>query len=345
MFRGMNFLFCRNRKKTVLNYALWRKSLLQIDTVHISPPVVLAPMAGVTDHPFRILVKEQGCGLVFSEMISSRGFLSRGRRFSNLVFFSEEERPFAMQLFGSEPETMAGAASSLETYRPDFIDLNFGCPAPKVVRNGEGGALLKDPGRCKAIMEAVVEAVSCPVTVKIRKGWDSGSVNAVAVAALAEEAGIKAITVHGRTVVQSFRGSADWDIIREVKTSVGIPVIGNGDICSPEEAAALFSSSGCDGIMIGRGALGDPWLFHRIRFRLENNEPAPFPDAAAKKEMLLRHLNLACRFKGEKRGVVEMRKHAAWYLKGTAGLARWREQLVRAARKQEMEEIIRRVPF
>lgn len=306
--------------------------------------MVLAPMAGVTDHPFRLLVKEQGCGLVCTEMISAKGLIfgGSGRHFS-LLFFDQAERPVAFQIFGSDPALMAEAACMIEEHGADLIDLNFGCPARKVVRNGEGGALLQKPGLCREIMEAVVRAVRCPVTVKIRSGWDENTINAVQIATLAVEAGVQAITLHGRTVQQGFSGAADWNLVRRVAAAVPLPVIGSGDVHSPARGADLLRSGSCAAIMIGRAAQGNPWFFRRTRVCLEGGlDPGP-PAPEELGETILRHLDLLCRLKGERVGVREMRRHACFYLRGRPGAAVWRERLLRATTRQEMSALLRTV--
>ncbi|HOL18498.1 MAG TPA: tRNA dihydrouridine synthase DusB, partial [Bacillota bacterium] len=253
-----------------------------------------------------------------------------------LLYFTDEERPISIQLFGSNPQVMAWAAQKLEQYSPDIIDLNLGCPTPKVVRNGDGGALMREPERCSAIFEAVVKAVRCPVTVKIRKGWDEGSVNAPEIARRAEFAGISAVTVHGRTVKQGYSGKADWDLIKKVKESVSIPVIGNGDITSPEEALSRLEYSQCDGIMIGRAALGNPWVFGQIRSWLEEGRRLAPPSPGARVAMCVRHMNLLKGLKGDHLAALEMRRHAAWYIKGLPGAAEVRKHLVVAKSCAEM---------
>ncbi len=314
---------------------------LSIGTIVAEPPLVLAPMAGVTDHPFRLLAREQGCGLVYTEMISAKGLIygGSGRHYS-LLFFDQAERPVAFQLFGSDPGLMAEAARRLEEHGADLIDLNFGCPARKVIRNGEGGALLREPGLCRKIIKAVVCAVRRPVTVKLRSGWDENTINAVQVAALAAEEGVRAVTVHGRTVQQGFGGGADWSLVRRVTAAVQVPVIGSGDVDTPERCAELLRSGDCAAIMIGRAALGNPWFFRRARACLEGDpDPGP-PPPEEFGETVLRHFDLLCRLKGEHVGVREMRRHACYYLRGRPGAAAWRERLIRAATRREMAALL-----
>ena len=258
----------------------------------------------------------------------------------HLLFFSNAERPFAFQLFGSEPSLMAEAASKLEAMRPDLIDLNLGCPTPKIVRNGYGGALMRDPKLCSAIFEAVVRAVRCPVTVKMRKGWSESTPTAVEIAMRAEAAGIKAVTIHGRTVEQGYSGRADWEAIKAVKGAVAIPVIGNGDITSARDAKAMLEQSRCDGVMVGRAARGNPWIFREINALLAKNMTIEPPVPAEKIATALRHLDLLAALKGEKTAVMEMRRHAGWYIRGLPGAAAARQRLVKATTPAEMAETL-----
>lgn len=304
--------------------------------------MVLAPMAGITSHPFRLLAKEQGCGLVYSEMISARGLVhgERGRHLF-MVYHTDRERPVAFQIFGSEPAIMAEAAIKLEYLGADIIDLNFSCPAPKVTRRGQGGALMKDLELCRRIMEAVSGAVDCPVTVKMRKGWDDQTPNAPALAVLAAESGIKAVAVHGRTVEQGYNGRADWDIIREVKRAApDLTVIGNGDIEHPADVERRIQQSRCDGIMVGRAARGNPWIFKQINHWRERGELLPGPSENELRETVIRHLDLLCRLKGERIALLEMRGQAAFYLRGLPGVSRIRRQLMAATNRERMSALI-----
>jgi tRNA-dihydrouridine synthase B len=313
---------------------------LKLGSILVNPSLVLAPMAGVTNQPFRLLAKEQGCGLVYSEMISARGLCSPGKRTETLLFFCEAERPVNFQLFGSEPAVMAEAAQVLQERSVDLIDLNLGCPTPKITRNGDGGALMRDPARCSLIFEAVVKAVHCPVTVKIRKGWDDDSINAPEIARRAEASGIKAVAVHGRTVKQGYSGKADWDIIRKVKETVSIPVIGNGDITSAPDARAMLERCRCDGVMIGRAAMGNPWIFNQVRAWLEEGRIIEPPSPVERVEVCLRHMALLCELKGNAVAAREMRRHAAWYIKGLPGAAGIRRCLITARSCEEMKFLL-----
>ena len=290
---------------------------LTIGKVQLDNNLIMAPMAGVTDLPFRMLCKEQGCGLLYTEMVSAKAILHKNRNTAELLAVRPEERPIAVQLFGSDPEIMSEMAARIEDGPYDMIDINMGCPVPKVVNNGEGSALMKEPKLAEAILTAMVRKLKKPVTVKIRKGFDETQVNAVEIAKIAESCGVAAIAVHGRTREQFYAGKADWDIIRQVKAAVQIPVIGNGDIFFPEDAGRMLKETGCDGVMIARGALGNPWIFGRALHHLETGEVLPGPTVGEICGMMLRHVRMQCQLKGECLGMKEMRKHIAWY---TAGL-------------------------
>lgn len=290
---------------------------LTIGNVTLVKPVMLAPMAGVTDLPFRLLCKEQGCGLMCTEMVSAKAIYYNNKNTAPLLEVREEERPVSVQLFGSDPVIMSEMAKRIEDGPYDIFDINMGCPVPKVVNNGEGSALMKNPKLVEQIVTAMVKALKKPVTVKFRKGFHDDCVNAVEIARIAEGCGAAAVAVHGRTREQYYSGKADWEIIRQVKEAVRIPVIGNGDIFTPQDARAMLETTGCDGLMIARGAKGNPWIFKRINHYLETGELLPEPGAGEIKEMLLRHASLQIAYKGETMGIREMRKHVAWY---TAGL-------------------------
>ncbi len=292
---------------------------MRIGNVELKNNVFLAPMAGTTDIAFRIICKEMGAGLTYTEMVSSKGMYYGSSRTKDLLLFAPNEIPRAAQIFGSDPLIMAEMAKEVFEMGAEIIDINMGCPAPKIVKNGDGSALMREPKKAAEIVKSVVAAVSTPITVKFRKGWDEENVNAVEFAKIMEASGASAITLHGRTREQFYTGKADWDIIKRVKDAVTIPVIGNGDIFSPELAGEMLINTGCDGIMIGRGAEGNPWIFRRILAYLESGELIPLPTNEERLEMLKRHLLMIVDYKGESIGVKEMRKHAAWYLKGLPG--------------------------
>ena len=312
---------------------------MQIGNVKIENNIFLAPMAGVTDLPFRLLCKENGCGFVYTEMVSAKGLLYESQNTKQLLETQEIEHPLAVQLFGNVPEILAEMAKKLESYSIDIIDINMGCPAPKITKNGEGSALLKKPKLIGEIVKAVSKATYRPVTVKIRKGFDEGTVNSVEVARIAEENGAAAIAVHGRTREQYYSGVADWDIIRAVKQAVSIPVIGNGDVDSPEAAQRMLLETGCDAVMIGRAACGNPWIFKRVNHFLKTGEVLPEPTVQEKMAMGLRHAAMLVEYKGEYTGVREGRKHLAWYTKGIAGSAELRVLVNKAESFAEFEEI------
>lgn len=289
---------------------------LKIGNIELENNVFLAPMAGITDLPFRLICKEYGCGMAYTEMVSAKGLYYGSKKTEDLLSVHPKEHPIGVQIFGFEPEIMAMMAKNISNSDIELIDINMGCPAPKIVKNGQGSALMKEPARIKEIVHEVVKSSTRPVTVKIRKGWDDSVVNAVEIAKIVEGEGAAAITVHGRTREQFYSGKADWDIIRRVKESVDIPVIGNGDIFTPEAASKMLNYTGCDGVMVARGAQGQPWIFKDIIHYLNTGELLPELAAREKINIALKHLDLAVEIKGEKLGVVEMRKHLAWYLKG-----------------------------
>jgi tRNA-dihydrouridine synthase B len=314
---------------------------MRIGKLTLANPVILAPMAGVTDLPFRLLAKEMGCGLVYSEMVSDKGLIYDNVHTKKMLAIDERERPVALQIFGSEPESMGQAAKIVAATGVDVIDINMGCPTPKIVKNGEGSALMRKPDLACRIIAAVVKAAGdIPVTVKFRKGWDDKSVNAVQIARLAEAAGASAVSVHGRTREQFYSGQADWNIIREVKQAVKIPVTGNGDIRTPEDARRMLTETGCDGIMIGRGAQGNPWLFRQVVHYLTAGEILPPPTLNERIDMLLRHLDMLVDHKGEYVGIREMRSHAAWYTKGLHSSAELRMKFNQAASKEDFISIM-----
>ncbi|MCD8121629.1 MAG: tRNA dihydrouridine synthase DusB [Clostridiales bacterium] len=290
---------------------------LRIGDLDLENNLILAPMAGVTDLPFRMLCREQGCGLLVTEMVSAKAVYYGNKNTKELLTVDPGERPIAVQLFGSDPEIVGAMAHRIEEGPYDIIDFNMGCPVPKVVNNGEGSALMKDPKQAGAILSALVRSVKKPVTVKFRKGFDEKHENAVEIAQIAEACGVAAVAVHGRTREQYYSGKADWEVIRRVKEAVRIPVIGNGDIFTPEDAKRCLEETGCDGLMIARGARGNPWIFREIRHYLDTGERLPGPTADEIADMVLRHARMQAAYRGITMGMKEMRKHIAWY---TAGL-------------------------
>ncbi|HEY9061964.1 MAG TPA: tRNA dihydrouridine synthase DusB [Pseudobacteroides sp.] len=308
--------------------------------IKIENKVFLAPMAGVTDMPFRILCREQGCGLVYTEMVSAKGMHYNDIKSKALTRIADEEKPAAVQIFGSDPEILAGIAKQLDESDACLIDINMGCPAPKITKNGEGSALMKRPDLIGQIVKAVSLASSKPVTVKIRKGWDDSSINAVEVAKIAEENGAKAITVHGRTREQYYSGKADWEIIKKVKEAVSIPVIGNGDVFGPKEAERLIQETNCDAIMVGRGAQGNPWIFKKILHYFETGDILQDPTPEEKIKMIIRHMEMLVELKGMHIGICEMRKHISWYIKGLRNATYVKEKVFRLTSKDEIISLL-----
>ena len=300
---------------------------LQIGNVTLENNLILAPMAGVTDLPFRVLCKEQGAGLICMEMVSAKAILYRNKNTKELLTIDDRERPVSLQMFGSDPDVMSEIAKQIEELPFSILDINMGCPVPKVVNNGDGSALMKNPLLAAKIIEKTVRAIRKPVTVKMRKGFDEAHVNAVELAHIAEECGAAAVAVHGRTREQYYSGRADWEIIRRVKEAVKIPVIGNGDLCSGKDVAAMRRQTGCDGFMIARAAQGNPWIFQTILRYLETGEDSGRPPVDEMVQMLKRHAKMLIEYKGEYTGVREMRKHAAWYTGGYRNAAKLRAKI------------------
>lgn len=302
--------------------------------------VFLAPMAGVTDLPFRLICKELGCGLLYTEMINAKALCYDDQNTKKMLNILDEEHPVAVQIFGSEPEYMGRAAKILNDYPNEILDINMGCPAPKVIKNGDGSALMKNPKLAADVLTNVVKNSNKPVTLKIRKGWDDDSVNAVEIAKIAEDCGIDAIAVHGRTREQFYSGKADWDIIGQVKNVVSIPVIGNGDIVSVEDVVKIREMTNCDAVMIGRGAQGNPWIFKRIDHYLKTGEILPGPTKEDKINIAIKHMGLAVKEHGEYVAVREMRKHIGWYLKGMKNSARFRDMINKMESAQEVVDTL-----
>ena len=316
---------------------------LTIGSVTLPNNLILAPMAGVTDLPFRLLCKEQGAGLLCMEMVSAKAILYKNRNTEELLQIDERELPVSLQLFGSDPDIISQIAHQIEERPFDILDLNMGCPVPKIVNNGEGSALMKNPKLAGEIIEKTVKAIKKPVTVKIRKGFDESCINAVEMAKIAEASGAAAVAVHGRTREQFYSGKADWDIIRQVKEAVSIPVIGNGDLLCAEDVIAMYEQTGCDGFMIGRGAQGNPWIFKQVLHFFENGEHLAKPTFEEVTEMVLRHARMMLDFKGEYTGIREIRKHGAWYTAGYKNSAKLRVMINEVETYDELERLFKRV--
>lgn len=313
---------------------------MKIGNVTLDNKVFLSPMAGVTDLPFRLICKEQDCGMLYTEMINAKALCYDDQNTKKMLKIEEEEHPVAVQIFGSDPAFMGGAREILNEYPNEILDINMGCPAPKVIKNGDGSALMKNPKLAEEVLKSVVKNSKKPVTLKIRKGWDDNNINAVEIAKIAEASGISALAIHGRTREQYYSGKADWDIIAKIKGSINIPVIGNGDVFEVEDAINMINKTNCDAIMIGRGAQGNPWIFKRINHYMKTGEILPEPTGEEKINTALKHLKLAIDEHGEYVAVREMRKHIAWYLKGLRGSARLRDEINKI---ESYEEVVNKL--
>lgn len=316
---------------------------INIGNVKIEKTAALAPMASVADKSYRLLCKEFGAAYLVSEMISSKGLCFGDKKTARLCEIEPEERPYALQIFGEEPYYMGKAADMLNKFAPDIIDINMGCPVPKIVGNGSGSALMKDPHRAFEIAKEVVKNAPCPVTVKFRAGWDENSINAVEFAKIMEQSGVSAIAVHGRTRTQFYSGTADWDIIRQVKGAVKIPVMGNGDVKDGISCKKMYEETGCDLVMLARGSYGKPWVFREIGHYLETGENLPEPSIKEKMSVMLRHCEYLCRYKGEKQGMKEARKNVAWYVKGLKGSAKLRAECGNLDTLEQAKEMAERI--
>lgn len=314
--------------------------MLTIGGVQLDNPIILSPMAGVCNPPFRKLAKELGAGMVCAEMVSDKALVNGSKKTQQMLTILPDEHPVSLQLVGYDRDSMVQAAALVGETNADLIDINMGCPVLKIYKNGSGAALARDPEYAAEIVRGVVAQVDKPVTVKFRKGWDDDHVNAVEVAQAVVEAGAQAVTLHGRTAKQMYSGTADWSIIRQVKEAVSVPVIGNGDVVQPEDAKRMLEETGCDGVMIGRGALGNPWIFREVTHYLQTGEKLARPSLEERILVAIRHMELLVEYKGENVGVREMRKHAGWYVKGIPGGAALREVINQQSTEAGMREVL-----
>lgn len=313
---------------------------IKIGNITVDGNIALGPMAGVTDLPFRVLCKEQGADLIYTEMVSAKGIYYNNKNTESLLEIREDERPVALQLFGSDPEIMGSMAAKIEHRNFDILDINMGCPVPKVVNNGEGSAMLKTPELAGEVVNSIARSIKKPVSVKFRIGFDDVDGNIVDFAKRMEASGASMIAVHGRTRAQYYSGKANWDVIKQIKKAVSIPVIGNGDIFTPQDAKAMFEQTECDGIMVARGVRGNPWLFKQIKAYLENGEVIPKPSCEELVEMVLRHGRLQVEWKGEYIGIREMRKHVAWYTTGYKNSAKLRGSVNEINTYEDLEKVM-----
>lgn len=313
---------------------------MNIGNIVVDSKLALAPMAGVSDLAFRVICREMGAGLVYTEMVSAKALVYKDKKTGSLLRIEDSEHPIGAQIFGSDPACMGdGAALALEISGADFIDINSGCPVGKIVKSGDGSALMRDPDKAMKVIEAVVKSVTCPVTIKFRKGWDKGHVNAVEYAKMAEAAGVSAIGVHGRTRVQMYSGKADWDIIREVKNAVSVPVLANGDVYTAQDAERILNYTGADMAMVARGSFGNPWIFEQAKAHLAGEEIPPRPPIKERAKVAMRQFELAAQHKGEHIACLEARKHYAWYLRGVAHSGYYKEQITKASTLEDLRKI------